>query len=209
MTDYLTEQEQVQLLKNWIKQYGPTILAGILIAVAITTGWRYWQNYQNKILLHASGTYDEMLAARAQGNPNKSEIQANKLLTHYPKTPYAQIAAFMNARDETLKKNYPAAIKQLNWVIDHARTNSIKQIARIRIARILIADKKPQEALDLLNKVDDKTFNGMIAEVKGDAYLALNNPASAKMTYELALKELPNAETNRPILQMKYDNLTT
>lgn len=205
--DYLTEQEQIQQLKNWIKQYGLTILAGIVLALIASFSWRYYQNYKNKILLHASAVYDEMLAMRAQNNTEAELTQANKLLSHYPKSPYAQMAAFMLARDAVIKQDYATAIKHLNWVIDHSRNTGIQQIARIRIARIQIADKKPEAALDTLKTINDKTFAGMIDEVRGDAYLELKDPASARKAYHLALQELPNAEVNRPILEMKYDNL--
>lgn len=209
MTELLTEQEQIQQLKSWVKQYGLTILAGVLIALALTTGWQYYQNYRNKNLMHASSVYDEMLTLRAQNNTDAALIQANKLLSHYPKSPYAQMAAFMLSRDAVMKKDYAGAITQLNWIIDHSHNDSIKAIARIRIARIQLADKKPDDALATLKSVDDKNFLGMIDEVRGDAYLAKNDKASARSAYELALKELPNAEITRPILEMKYDNLAT
>jgi predicted negative regulator of RcsB-dependent stress response len=207
LTDYLTEQEQIQQLKNWVKQYGLTILAGIALALILSGGWRYYQSYKNKILLHASAVYDEMLTMRAQNNTEAVMTQANKLLTHYPKSPYAQMAAFMLARDATIREDYPSAIKHLTWVIDHSNSKGVQQIARIRIARIQIADKKPEVALDTLKTVNDKTFAGMIDEVRGDAYLELKDPAAARKAYQLALQELPNAEVNRPILEMKYDNL--
>jgi len=207
LTDYLTEQEQIQQLKNWVKQYGLTILVGILIAIALSSSWRYYQSYRNKVLLHASSVYDEMLTLRAQNNADGAIVQASKLLSHYPKTPYAQMAAFMLARDAVMKQNYSEAIKQLTWIVDHSNNHSIQEIARIRIARILIATQKPDEALAMLKNIDDKNFTGMINEVKGDAYLAKNDLVSARKSYEFALKELPNAEITRPILEMKYDNL--
>ena len=49
----------------------------------------------------------------------------------------------------------------------------------------------------------------MTEEVKGDAYVALNNIPLARKAYQQALADLPNAEAIRPLLQMKYDNLTT
>lgn len=207
MSDYLTEQEQIQQLKNWVKQYGFTVFIGILLAALITGGWQYWQRYSEKKLAHASGVYDEMLTLRAQGNSSDAMIQANKLLRNYPTTPYSQFAAMVLARDAVLKKNYPEAIKQLNWVISNSKDTSMRDIARLRIARILITEKKPQEAVDLLGKTEDKNFNGLMDEVKGDAYVSMNDTLSAKKAYESALKELPNAEVTRPILQMKLDNL--
>lgn len=209
MTDYITEEEQIQQLKNWVKQYAPTILIGIALAFVITTSWRYWQNYQTRTLLHASGVYDEMLSLRAQGNAKDTEVQANKLLTHYASSPYAQMAAFMIARDEVNNKNYTAATDHLQWVMDHSKEIAIREIARLRMARILIAEQKADAALDLLKTIDDKTFAGLIDEVRGDAYFAMKNLSSARLAYQSALKELPNAEISRPILQMKLDNLAT
>ncbi len=209
MTEYLTEQEQIQQLKNWIKQYGMTILLGILIAAAITSGWRYWQSYRTKVLQHASAVYDEMIAMRAQNNTHGTIVQAKKLLRNYTKTPYADMAAFMLAREAVITKNYPEALQQLHWVINHSKNTSMRDIARVRAARILIALKKPDEALMLLTEVQDKGFKGLADEVRGDAMLAKNDTEAARKSYELALQGLPNAEVSRPILEMKFNNLAT
>jgi predicted negative regulator of RcsB-dependent stress response len=209
LTEYLTEQEQIQQLKSWIKQYGLTVLAGILIAVLITSGWQYWQNYRYKILTHASAVYDEMLTMRAQNNAHGTIVQANKLITHYPKTPYAVMATLILSRNAVIDKNYPEAIKQLNWAKDHSKNTAIKEIARIRIARILITQKNYNEALATLKIIDNNSFIGMIDEVRGDAYLAQNDIESARKAYQLALHELPNSDISRPILQMKFANLIT
>lgn len=209
MTEYLTEQEQIQQLKTWLKQYGPTIVLGIVLALIMTTSWRYWQNYQNKVLMHASSIYDEMLSSRAQNNEDGAIVQAKKLLAHYRRTPYADMASLLLARNAVLKNDYPEAIKQLDWVIDHSKNSSMREIARIRIARILLTEQKADEALELLKKISDKNYIGLVDEVRGDAYLIKQDPNVARKAYQLALQELPNAEVTRPILEMKYANLTT
>ncbi len=205
----MTEQEQIELLKNWVKQYSMVILSGVVIAAIAITGWRYWQERQTKILSHASAVYDEMLTMRAQNNVNATVTQAEKLFSHYSQTTYSQMAAFMLARDAINQKNFTKAQEHLNWVINHSRIAVMRQIARIRLARVLIAIQKPQESLKTLETVEDKNFNGMTEEVKGDAYLALKNISMARQSYKQALSELPNAEVIRPLLQMKYDNLAT
>jgi predicted negative regulator of RcsB-dependent stress response len=141
----MTEEEQVEQLKNWIKQYGMAIVAGIAMALIIVSCWHYWQGYQTRILTRASQT---------------------------------------NA--------------------------SMRAIAKTRMARIYIAQNKADAALALLKNVEDKHFNGLIDEIKGDAYLMQNDTTKAKASYQLALKELPAEEvTQRPLLQMKLDNLAT
>lgn len=207
MTDYLTEQEQIQQLKNWIKEYGLTILIGVILALLITSGWHYWQNYRHKNLSHASGVYDEMLTARAEGNAIELKVQAEKLISHYPKSPYAQMAAFMLAREAVITENYTEALHQLNWVLEHTSVPAFRDIARLRIARILIATNKAPDAITVLHQVDDSSFKGMASEIEGDAYLSLNELDRAQHSYQLALKELPNPEATRPILQMKLDDL--
>lgn len=209
MSDYLTEQEQIQQLKNWLKQYGPTILLGVIIALLISGGWRYWQYYQNRVLTHASAVYDQMLTLRAQNNAGESRLRAERLMTHYTKTPYAVFAAMELARDAIIKKDYVEAVAKLNWAMQHSKVNAIREIARIRIARILIAQNNPDAALAALQTIEDATFIGLIDEVRGDAYFAKNDFAAARKAYGHALDELPNAEVSRPILQMKYDNLAS
>lgn len=207
LTDYLTEQEQIEILKKWIKQYSFVILAGVLIAVAIISGWRFWQNRQLKILSHASSVYDEMLARRSQNDPVATLVQAQKILTHYPQTIYGQMAALMIARDAAVKKDYALAIEKLNWVIAKTKVTPLRQMAKLRVARILITQHQPEKSLQILENVDDNSFVGLIDEVRGDAYFALKNISKAREAYQKALTELPNAEIIRPMLQMKYDNL--
>jgi predicted negative regulator of RcsB-dependent stress response len=209
----MTEQEQIEQLKNWVKQYGLTILAGVVLAFILVSGWRYWQQYQTRILMHASSIYDKMLdtrmltTAKSAGDPTE---QAKQLVNQYPKTPYAPLAAMMLARNAITHQNYAEATKQLAWVINHSNSNALQEIARVRIARIAIAEQQPAKAIEILSTVNDKSFAGLIEEVKGDAYLMLHDSTKARTAYELALTELPKDElTERPLLQMKLDNVTT
>ncbi len=209
MTDYLTEQEQIELLKNWIKQYSLVILAGVLMAIIAMSAWRFWDQRQNKIMDHASSVYDEMLTMRAQNEPAETAIQSKKLFSHYEKTVYGKMAAFMMARNAAVSSKYANAEERLQWVLKRSNVTALKQIARLRLARLMIAEGKPAAGIDMLQQVDDSNFNGLIDEVRGDAYLAMNNIDKAKTAYKLAISELPNADVVRPLLQMKYDNLTT
>ncbi len=208
-TEYMTEQEQIELLKSWVKQYSIVILAGVLAAAIAIFGWRTWQDRQYRILSHASAIYDEMLTARAQNNAEATVVQSQKLFDHYPKTTYAQLAALMLARDAAYKKDYAKAITEVNWVIQHSDISSMRQIARLRLARIQLAQQQPAESIKTLDTVEDKSFNGLINEERGDAYYALKENKKAREAYQQALNDLPNADVIRPLLQMKFDNLAT
>jgi predicted negative regulator of RcsB-dependent stress response len=207
LAEYLTEQEQVELLKSWIKQYSATILLGIVLAAVAIFGWRYWQEREAKLESHASLIFDEMLTARTQRNAEAVTLTTNKLAAHYSRTVYGSFAALMQAREAVNQHQFAEAEKKLNEVIHHSHVASLKQIARLRLARILIATGEANKGIEALNTVDDPHFEGLIDEVKGDAYLALNQPTTARQWYGAALQALPDAETIYPLLQIKYDNL--
>lgn len=209
LTEYLTEQEQIELLKSWIKQYSLVVLAGIAIAVAGISGWRYWQDREFRMMSHASEMYDVMLTKRAQNDTAGLTDQAQRLYKDYLNTPYGQIAGLTLARNAVAQNHLSEAESYLDKTLHKSNIAAIRQIARLRLARVLIAEQKPQDAINVLAKVNDTSFNGLTDEVRGDAYLAMNNIAQARQSYQSALQELPNAEVTRPLLRMKYDNLAT
>lgn len=209
MSDYLTEEEQVELLKSWAKQYGLVILSGIAIAIVLMTGWRYWKERQHRILSQASAQFDVMLTTRAQNDIESTDKEAKQIIKKYPKTIYSEVAALMIARNAVMQKNYGLAKEKLQSVIAQSHSSSLRQIARLRLARVILAENKPEKALEALNKVDNKTFQSLINEVRGDIYLSMNKAKQAREHYKLALNEQSEAESLRPVLQMKYDNLAT
>lgn len=207
MSEYLTEQEQIDLLKRWFKQYTPMVLLGILIAFVSIYGWRYWQTKQNQVRIEASVLYDELLTRRSQRNYEQTEIVANKIIHQYPKTVYASMAQLIRARDFVIHGQYKEAESALHAALNGKISSPVKQIIRLRLARILIADNDPKKSLEVLDKTEDHYFDGMTNEIRGDAYLKMGNRANAKKFYSQALKTLPNADDIRPLLQMKLDQL--
>lgn len=212
VTDYLTEEEQIAQLKAWIKEYGLTIIAGIVLAIIFVGGWRYWDRYTNTQLMRASIIYDEMLMDRAQNDKDHlaaATVQGKKLVNNYARTPYAQMASLMLARDAAINKKYDDAIGYLDWVIGHSSNKPLKQIAKIRIARIYTAKNQPELAIQTLQGVTDPTFKGLRDEAQGDAYAQMKKIDDAKKSYQLALQELPQEDNaQRPILEMKLDSLS-
>jgi len=140
LTEYLTEQEQIEMLKNWIKQYSLVILAGFALAAVAITGWRYCKHVRIKLSAMLC-CYDEMILKRTQNEPAAVLVQTDKLFTHYAQTAYGQFAALMLGRAAVLNHDIAGASKQLNWVINNGKIASVRQIARLRLARYWLANK--------------------------------------------------------------------
>lgn len=205
MEIYRTEEEQVEQVKRLWRNYGLPIIVGIILALGLSYAWRSWQGHQAAQYETASVAYLQLLSNVAQNKREGIKQQANQLLANYPKTPYASLAAMQLAKQAVLANNLSEAQTRFQWVIEHAADKSLKELAVLQAARVYIAQNQPQQALDLLAKQPGEIFSAYVAEVRGDALLAMQQPAAARQAYAQALKEMPDARNTKPLLQMKYD----
>lgn len=208
MDVYLSEKEQIQKIKDWWKKYGTTLLVCLAIFAGGTFGWRYWQQYKVKRAEQASNLYMQMLSADLAHQTNNVQLYAQHLMADYSSTPYASFAALTLARENVNANDLKSAKGNLYWVVDHSGNKSLRQIAKIREARVLLALNQSQQALDLLNKVDDKAYGALIAETRGDIFLSLGNKTKALQQYQAALKSDNKTGMNVVIVAMKVNLLT-
>lgn len=204
---YASEAEQVEQLKRIWKDYGIAIVVGVALALLIGFGWRYYQYRHERTLEHASMRYEQLITNVVNNNTAAVENQANRLMNRYPHTPYASFAALLLARQDVYLANLSDAEDKLRWVMKHGTSLALRDMSKVRLARVLIAENKPQNALDLLNGKISTAYVAAAWEVQGDALLALEKPAEAKAAYKNALANFPGYDVIRPVLQMKIDEL--
>jgi predicted negative regulator of RcsB-dependent stress response len=206
---YLSEQEQIQAIKDWLKKYSLSIVIGIAVALLGSYGYRYWQQQKLITADRASLIYAQLLGSIAKKQPQELQQFAEQLMTQYKRTPYADLAGLLWAKNAVNNGKYVEAASMLQWVIGHARDSAIRQIARIRAARILLAQNKTAEALTTVQTVDNSAFQPAIDAVRGDILAAQGNKAEARNAYQAALKEMPTSAMNRMWIQMKFDQLAS
>lgn len=207
MAIHATDQQQIEMFKQWWKNNGTSTVLIFVFALIISFGWRYWLQYREHVLEQASENYEQLLNSVVNNKADEAVAEADNLMTNYSHTPYAPLAALMLARQSVYQNNFSDAENRLMWVIKHGHNKSISEMARIRAARVLIAENKPQQALDLLNIVDDAAYTPEIDEIKGDAYLTLGQKDNARMAYQQSMNSLPGYAVAQPLLRMKYDDL--
>ena len=205
--EYLNEQQQVDQLKAWWKEYGLAILAGILLAIIIVFFLRYYHRYEDQKAQQASLLYTEMINGVLSQQAGDAQTAANKLIKDYPRTPYAAIAQLWIGAQAASQQNYTLALQQFDWVIQHGKMSALRQVARIRSAQVYLQQKNPQQALQILSKTEDNAYIGLVDEVRGDAYLQMNQKDKAWEQYQLALKEIPQPTLTQPLLAMKLSAL--
>jgi len=203
----VTEEQQIEALKKWWKEYGLSIVVGVALAIIVIFGWRFYQRHKTRVGQAASIVYTRMTVDMLNNQWQDALDQANLLRKDFARTPYAKIAGLTLAKHAILQHNLDEAVTQLHWVAKHASSSIMKQLANLRLARVYIEQNKMPQALKLLTRVKDSSLVGLVAEVKGDAYVKLGQRDQARAMYQLALKEIPQADKSRPILQMKLSDI--
>lgn len=204
----LEEQEQLATLRAWWKDNG-TLLLGIVAAAAIAvSGWQYWRVWQANQSQAASALYDTLVRA-AQANDAKALRDAGgTLVESHPRTLYAVMGALVSARFYVEKGDAKAARAQLQWAVDRSPSEELRDIARLRLAAVLLDDKAYDEALALLAAKHAEPMAAQYAALKGDLLVAKNNPAEAKAAYRLALEKADaRSGAFRASVQLRLDAL--
>jgi predicted negative regulator of RcsB-dependent stress response len=185
----LEEQEQVAELKAWWKQHGNLIVAAILAAALAFAGWQGWRWYQASQSSQAAAHFDTLASAAQAGDAKALRDAAGTLIESYPRTLYASMAALVAARFHFDRNDLKAARAQLEWVIERSPAEDFKDLARLRLAAILLDEKAYDEALKLLDAKHAPAYDSQYAALRGDVLVAKNQPAEARAAYQLALEK--------------------
>jgi predicted negative regulator of RcsB-dependent stress response len=205
------DEEQLEQLKRFWQEYGSPILVGVILALAVFLGWRYWQNTQLEAATKGAAVFQDMLGAAQRSALNEQDKTASTDLQRYAKTiredyaktPFANSAGLLLARHAVEKGDYKEAEKQLQLVLDAKPSESERVLVVTRLARVQAEQKKYEEALALLNKESDKGFAPTIEEIKGDIFAAQGKTAEAQKAYLAAISVLDARDENRPLLEIK------
>lgn len=200
------EEEQLERLKKWWTEYRVPIIAGLVIGFGLLFGSRAWFAYQNKIAASASAEYEQLRTELTQQNNNAVMERGDYIVETYPSTPYAALAALAIARLEVEQDSFEDARGRFQWVIDNADQPELVHVARLRLARVLIADGRAEQALTLVEHVEPGAFAASYAEVRGDVYAELGRVGQAREAYREALEGLGTGAGSQ-LVRMKLEDL--
>jgi predicted negative regulator of RcsB-dependent stress response len=201
----LEEQEKIDDLKAWWQQYGNTITVGIVLACIVigsVQGWRWWAGRR---AADASVLYQAVSDGVRKNDPAKVKDAIAQLTDKFGGTAYAPRAALLYAKVLFDADDKTGAKAQLAWVVEHADEEELKAIARYRLAEALLDDKQYDEALRTLDAKRPASFNGLYADLRGDALAAAGRPPEARVAYEEALATLDPKSPYRAYVQVKLD----
>jgi predicted negative regulator of RcsB-dependent stress response len=203
----LEEQEQIDAIKGWWGEYGKIVILGaiaFLVTIAAFQGWRYYRAQQAERAATLFMQLDE--AERASDSKRVRDIAA-QIIDRHGATQYAALAAFAAAKAGVNTGEVEDAKKNLQWALDHAKDEDMRDVARLRLAGILLDEKKYDDALKLLSTKTAESYAMLYADLRGDVLAAAGKPAEARTAYQLALdKSEPNSSYRR-LMEVKLDAL--
>lgn len=206
MEGYSSEQEQIEAIKKWWKKNGKLVILGVVLGFGVLFGTRAWFDYKNSIAESASMEYEQLLEELKQKNNDAVTDRSEYIISSFSNTPYAPLAALVVAKTKVEAGEYADARTKLQWVLDHSTQPETLHTARMRLAKVMIAQGESEQAITLLDSVEPENFLAAYEEIKGDAYIALDMPSKAVEAYKKALAEAPSGIATQQ-LQMKLNDL--
>ena len=203
----LEEQEQLDELKHFWKQYGNAITWVLIAVMGSYVGWNGYQYWQRQQATKASALFDEVERTAASGDVAKLERSLEDMKERFPQTTFAAQSALLAAKVFQQNEKLEAAQTALKWASENATDEASAQLARIRLANLQAQQKAYDEALKTLSKPFTPAFAGLAADVQGDISVAQNKPAEAVKAYSDAWTQLADNAEYRRLVAAKLNAL--
>ncbi|GLU34633.1 tetratricopeptide repeat protein [Trinickia caryophylli] len=205
---YHDEQESIESFKAWWAQWGNAATWIVLVALLAAAAWNGWNFWQRRQAAQAAVLYEQVQQAAASKNKANVARDAGDMESRFGGTAYAQMTALVAAKVLYEAGDTAGAKGQLQWAIDHAKDDEYKEIARLRLAAVLLDEKSYDSGLALLAGSPPEGFKALVADRRGDLLSAAGKRDDARSAYELALQALPkNDAAGRQLIQFKLDAL--
>ena len=189
MSAYQTDEEQVEAIKKWWQENGKSVIGGVALGLLVVGGGKGWMEYSRVQAENTSNAYESFSQA-ARGDDLEAAVQrADQLIADSGKSTYAEFTALEMAKLQYQAGDKEKARQRLQWVVDNASEQAIKQLAQLRLANLLLDMDLPDAADNLAKSVSEGGFVGEFSTLKGDIALAKGDKEAARQAWQQALDQ--------------------
>lgn len=203
----LEEQEQLDQLKHFWKQYGNLITWSLIVVLGAFASWNFYQYYQRSQATQAAAMYDEVERVVKSAETAKIDRVFTDMKDRFASTTYAQQAGLLVAKQYYSAGNVDAAKAALGWVADKSSDTGYQAIAKLRLAGVLAESKAFDEALKQLSGSFPANFDALVADRKGDILMLQGKKKEALAEYEKAFKSFEDRIDYRRLVEVKLNAL--
>lgn len=211
MSELRTEEEQVELIKNWWKENGNSLLMSIGVAVAVVFGWKAWVANQEANAANASAVYENISSAVTAGSLDDVQrasvfLLGEELKSEFGSSAYAPMASMLLAKVAAESGDLDTAQQELNYVLSNeAADMALKQLANIRLSRVALSQGDMDVAESTLAAAGDKQYPSLYYHLKGDIAYGKGDLSAARDAYAQAMEAAD--PQSRSLIKLKLDDI--
>jgi predicted negative regulator of RcsB-dependent stress response len=206
VTTHFDDEAQLEQLQRWWKENWLPLASGLALGLAAIFGWQAWTRHQDMQAGAASHLFEDLRRAVDAGKFDEAVPMAARLQQDFAGTPYAVDGQLKMAQAAFDDGKLDDASARLQWAEQNAKDDAMRSLVKLRLARVLWQQAKPDDALQLLNNAEP-AYAPLVAELRGDILLAKGDRNGARDAYADALKTLAADSPARDGLQYKFDDL--
>lgn len=211
--EYLSEREQAEQLRHWLRTNWIWMAAGVLLVVGGWYGWRWWQAHQAEQSLSAEARFAAMLEALSKEQRVDGQKIGGEIITQYGGTPYADQAALVLARLDVEGGDLAQAESRLAGVARDSKDPDLRVVALLRLARVQLAQGKHDAALATLESARQPSTEARVEDLRGDVLMAKGDAAGAltawrKAQESVATPAVEDGLVDAELLGLKIDELS-
>jgi predicted negative regulator of RcsB-dependent stress response len=208
----LEEQEQISQIKAWWSEYGSRVV-GLVLAVSIASvSWQGWRLHQSRVAGESAATYFKLQQAAEASDAQETRDLAGRLISDYSASVQAQLGVLLAANVQFGKNELDNARVQLEWAADEGRDPALRDLARLRLAVVLLQQGAADEALARLDPAPDGAYRARFEDLRGDVLAMQGKPAEARAAWQAAIDALEadgeeTAARLRMLIRAKLESL--
>ncbi|NVO05184.1 MAG: tetratricopeptide repeat protein [Rhodoferax sp.] len=203
----LEEQEQLDEIKHFWKQYGNAITWVLIVVLGAYAAWNGYQYWQRNQAAQAAAMFDEIEKVTREGDADKIGRAFKEMQDRFASTAYAPQAGLLVAKSLYESGKVDGAKAALTWVAEKSTDAGYASVGRLRLAGVLMDSKAYDEALKVLDTGVSEEFAALQADRRGDILMAQGKKPEAKEQYLKAFKLMDERIDYRRLVLVKLNTL--
>ena len=207
MNDYTTEDEALDRIRQLWGQYGKFIVILSILVAGSFGGRNLWMSYKNDSAENSSLNYSQLLLAVDQKRFEDAFEIGSEIIKTDTQSSYAELSSLFLAKISFEKGDYDVAKNILITLIESSSDLNTGNVARERLARILLSEDKADDSQKVLEESKSMDLTNHLLELQGDIMKARGDLESALSFYQKALaKNIINGQDSNN-LSLKLNDI--